>query len=383
MKQNKTLVITAVAFFRASIGCMQRVKRMLEYLNYYLDIKVLYLGRLTTEDIELIKEMNFESIVDNTFDMEVSQEELDSQEETRTKHLEKFYNTEYKVKVKKYLSQNSFDNLMIEYITLDYLINDIQDKYTTVVDTHDLMSSRTASYKEFDEAPSIYLDSLDEEVKILDNYDYILSIQQNEYDLLNTKVDNQKNILVPHAVDIQQQFTNPDKIVNIIFVSGPANFSHIVWFIENVWRYFDEDLDIRLNIYGNVCKKLQQYKDRKNINLKGFIQSLDSLYTDADIVINPVIYGSGLKIKNVEAISNGIPLITTHEGANGIENGIGSVFLLANSIDEWIESLISLIISNKLREELSRNAIEYSQNYFSDRRCYHELVDVLSSPKVV
>ena len=79
--------------------------------------------------------------------------------------------------------------------------------------------------------------------------------------------------------------------------------------------------------------------------IKSKIDDLNVLYgRKADLIINPVQLGGGLKIKNVEALANGLPLITTPEGANGLEDGINNAFLLANTTEEWIESIIAVMI---------------------------------------
>ena len=44
------------------------------------------------------------------------------------------------------------------------------------------------------------------------------------------------------------------------------------------------------------------------INQKGFIRNLNSIYEEVDIIINPVRFGAGLKIKNIEALGNGLPI---------------------------------------------------------------------------
>ena len=126
-----------------------------------------------------------------------------------------------------------------------------------------------------------------------------------------------------------------------------------------------------------MCKNLQQYNSEKNIILHGYAKDLNVVYSKSDLIINPVLYGGGLKIKNVEALAHGIPLITTNEGANGIEDGINFAFLVANSVDEWIEAILAMKLSRELRQKLSENAIEYSKYYFSDENCYQKVVDVL------
>jgi glycosyltransferase involved in cell wall biosynthesis len=375
--KKDTLIVTDVEFWRADLGSRQRVFRMIKFLNKFLNIKILFLKEYTKHDIELITKNEFNHLIDNIHDISVSINEIKNTKETITNNLEVFYNHEFKCKFNKYLEKYHFDNIMIEYIKLDYLLNDLHGRYTTIIDTHDLMSMRTKVYKENNDRTSIVLEKIENEIKILSEYRYVLSIQKNEYNLLNEYISKEKNLLIPHAVDIVDVKIIKNIATNIIFISGPANYKHIIWFIENIWKYFLNEENITLNIYGSVCNQLKQYKGIKNIQLKGYVDNLTITYANADIVVNPVLYGSGLKIKNVEALANGVPLITTDEGANGIEDGINYAFLLANSVDEWIEAILALKLSKELREKLSKNAIEYSKHYFSDKNCYQKLVDVL------
>jgi len=374
--KQKTLLVTDIDFFKADIGNRQRILRIIQYLNQHLNLKVLFLKNITKNDKEKIQNYQLEYIIDYIDEIKVTNKDISTTITSHSKSLEEFYNPEIKAKFNKYLKTNDFDNIIVEYIRLDYLINDKHDKYQTFIDTHDLMSLRAESYEKNNDKHHILI-SREEEYQILEKYKYILSIQKNEYDLLTKNTQHNKNILVYHAVDIYNQYKNNTVLKNITFISGPANYKHIAWFIENVWKYFVNDDNFNLNIHGSVCQSLQQYSGVKNIKLYGYAKDLQKIYNNSDVVINPVLYGGGLKIKNVEALSNGIPLITTNEGANGIEDGISYAFLLANTVDEWIEALLSLKNSNELRDKLSQNAIRYSNHYFSDKNCYSELIEKL------
>jgi len=374
--KTTTLLVTDIEFWRADIGNRQRILRLIQYLNKYLNLKILFLKKISKQDENQLEELGLLQLIDKIEDIRIENNDLSRTKETKTEHLENFYNHENKCKFDKYLSKNKYDNIIIEYIRLDYLINDLHDNYITMIDTHDLMSMRTESYAKNNDKHHIII-TRDEEYKILQNYNYVLSIQKNEFNLLKENIPIKKNILVYHAVDIEHSHMINELVKNIVFISGPANYKHIIWFIENIWKYFLEDNELILNIHGSVCKNLQQYKDMKNIILHGYAKDLKAIYKKTDIIVNPVLYGGGLKIKNVEALSNGIPLITTDEGANGIEDGVNFSFLLANSTDEWIEAILALKLSKELREKLSKNAIEYSKHYFSDKNCYQKVVDVL------
>jgi len=66
-------------------------------------------------------------------------------------------------------------------------------------------------------------------------------------------------------------------------------------------------------------------------------------------IINPIRFGAGLKIKNVEALAHGLPLVTTTHGSRGIEAGVNNAFLYGDEAGEFIQAMASNIESVKLR----------------------------------
>ncbi len=377
--KKTTLFVTDIEFWRADIGNRQRILRLIQYLNNQLDLKLLFLKKITEQDEKQLESFGLLDLIDKIENIKIDKTELQKTKETKTKHLVNFYNHEYKCKFNKYLSKNNFNNIIIEYIRLDYLINDLHSKYTTIIDTHDLMSLRTEAYAKNNDKFFIEI-TREEELKILAKYDFILAIQQNEYTIIKNHIPD-KALLVPHAVKLLQKRVVNREVKNFIFISGPANVKFIKWFIDEVWSFFATKTNLKLHIHGSVCQQLSKYSKYKGVILHGYANDLQKIYNEADVVINPILYGGGLKIKNVEALANGLPLITTTEGANGLEDGINQSFLLANTTDEWINSIIALMISIELRKELSNKAIIYANERFSDDACYSELVSVLKYDK--
>ena len=182
-------------------------------------------------------------------------------------------------------------------------------------------------------------------------------------------------MMVPHAVE-------PKNVAEIVFVSGPAHWKSIVWFIEEVWPRF-VGTGMMLHVYGSVCKNLKKYARVEGVLLHGTVASLDAIYRRGDIVINPVQFGGGLKIKSVEALAYGLPLVATSEAVNGMEDAEGKAYLLANTQEEWVEALAMLFFSEHLRHILACNGLCFARKHFVSSVCYGELGELLCGEEAV
>lgn len=169
-----------------------------------------------------------------------------------------------------------------------------------------------------------------------------------------------------------------EKVKNLGFIGSDylPNKDAIIWFISNVFQFLDDK--IKLNIYGKVCIHLKSFKS-DNIILHGYTESIDNIYSNIDIVINPVRCGAGLKIKNIEALGHGLPLITTSNGSAGIRNQVDKSFLIADHSLAFLEKLNLLIMDFKRRKDLAYNAHKFISEHFSEEKCFDSLVEVINN----
>jgi hypothetical protein len=106
--------------------------------------------------------------------------------------------------------------------------------------------------------------------------------------------------------------------------------------------------------------------DQEGIVKMGELSSLKSIYDLSDIVINPLTIGTGLKIKSIEALGFSKALISTSVGADGLEEGINSAFLLANNAEEFCNALNSIIFDKNTYLNLCNKATEFVENWNSE-----------------
>jgi polysaccharide biosynthesis protein PslH len=111
----------------------------------------------------------------------------------------------------------------------------------------------------------------------------------------------------------------------------------------------EQDFKYKIVICGNKLPAeyngLVSYKE-KNIIYAGFVDDINFYFKGADIFINPVIDGGGIKTKVVEALGYDLSVISTHSGAIGIPVEITGDKLLILPDNDWAEFARQVILLN-------------------------------------
>ena len=276
------------------------------------------------------------------------------------------------------------DFIIAECIMVAYLIEGIKEKLgyqvVTLIDTLDIFFLRVKKFKSLS-IPFIIDITEEQEKNILEKFDIIIGIQKQESEFLRKLLPNKKIITASYNTTLNKNAFKNDSRVNITFIAaaGVHNVYSIEKFINDVWislykKYKDK---ISLRIIGDVCKFIDIPSKVKGIVLHGTVENLDTIYKYSDIIINPIAAGTGLKIKNVEALSNKKPLVTTSVGAEGLEEGINSAFFVCDTPEDTIKKLSELIENPKLRDEMCDKAYKFALENFSEEKVYGELYQEL------
>lgn len=281
---------------------------------------------------------------------------------------------EYIGLVDRLFKNNSFDVCIVEYVFLTRFIDLIPKSVVVMLDAHDIIHDSVESFNKYNYTYSEeLLVTREMEFEQFRKYDYVILMKESDVKKVAVQIGAEKVILAPHPGGLPRQNIRKS-VKKIVFVASAylPNVDAINWFIRNVWKNIRYP-GITLNIYGSVCG-LIRYDDYEDICIMGFTSDLNDIYSSADILINPVRIGAGLKIKNVEALSCGLPLITTSHGAMGLEAGINKAFLVADSIYAFCERMNYLISDFGFRSTLAEQAFQFAEKNFSAKSCYEALL---------
>ena len=182
-----------------------------------------------------------------------------------------------------------------------------------------------------------------------------IGIDKNKIDLIQTTGDD--NLLLLPDISCE---TTEKSLFYTGTLSWDANSDGLIWFIKNCWDGISQkNPEVKLYIAGSSPgQKLKRIaKNFKNIILLGYVDNLEKYYSKCRIFIAPLRFGSGTKVKVLNAMYRGIPTVTTPIGAEGIEATDMVHLGIAESPKEFINKInILLSNENKTWEKLRDNS---------------------------
>jgi glycosyltransferase involved in cell wall biosynthesis len=181
---------------------------------------------------------------------------------------------------------------------------------------------------------------------------------------------------VPHFVSETATFgASSRRVVAIVGSDNPGNVDGLTAFLEDAWpAVLNACPDAELKVYGLLARKVGPAKATTRV---GYTSDLRSAYRESAVVINPLRFGTGLKIKTVEALARGKAVVTTSCGAEGLEHGAGSAFLMEDDMGRFSEAVARLLKDKHSRDRLERAAYEFAAREFGLEQAYGGLLQLL------
>lgn len=352
------LMLTDVNFWERSSGNRERIHSLVGYLSSRVALTVVNTGPAS---------LHMEKMLGNQFNAEFHILEPN-------KYLS---SAGYGRRLKKLLGDRKFDAVIIQYIHSSYFLNYLVNDTKIILDAHDIISDRTEEFKKFNYGGTLHELTAETESEILKVYDYVIAICDPDAARIKELTGSSNVLVCPHPITPVPKAIRP-KVKNIVFIASAylPNKDAINFFITNCWEHLSREHDIQLSIYGTVCEGVNT-RGYLNILLKGFVADSIIAYTEADIIINPVRFGAGLKIKNLEALACGLPLVTTSHGARGLEAAGDNAFIVADTPADFTSAIESLINDLALRQKLGNAAVKYIQNNFTADQCFAPLMNAI------
>ena len=231
----------------------------------------------------------------------------------------------------------------------------------TAIVMHDLFHARDGKGKD-----SVSLVSREEEIAALAKADTVFAIQQDEQDFVARHVPGTKALLVPMpAYPVNEPAPGADGELLFIGSNTAPNSEGLRDFLERIWPLILAACPkCRLTVAGTVDRAFTG-QSHPNVRFLGMVDNLDRLYAEAGVVISPLTFGSGLKIKLIEALAQGKAMVVSSITLQGVEATCAGAVRRADAPDDAARHVLALANDAAARRQLGQQALDCARANFS------------------
>jgi glycosyltransferase involved in cell wall biosynthesis len=200
------------------------------------------------------------------------------------------------------------------------------------------------------------------ERRIIEAADQVIAITREELAAIRRLTDRARVSVVPPMIDVQSFAPEDADLTSaegaLVFVgsfSNPPNAKAMDWFCHEVFPLVTSRVpSAHLYIVGWQAIEAVGYLAGPKIQVVGPVEDVRPWLSRATVFISPVHSGGGTRMKNLEALAAGLPLVTTSLGAEGLAEPPGSCYLVADDASGFAEAVITLLSNPDRRRQLGR-----------------------------
>ena len=217
--------------------------------------------------------------------------------------------------------QWQFDAVIVNYVWISGTLEALPADLTKIIDTHDVFGDRHKTFESVGLKPEWYYTTRAEELRALRRADIVIAIQSLEAEHFRgmlgasaTRVATVGYGVPTHYLPHHHMTERP--VVGYLGSGNPFNTLSIRQFVKELGSVPGLAERFRFVLAGTICGRFATAPGP--FELLGSVDDLQDFYAGIDIALNPMLGGTGLKIKTLEGLSFGLPVLGTADAWVGI-----------------------------------------------------------------
>lgn len=162
--------------------------------------------------------------------------------------------------------------------------------------------------------------------------------------------------------DLKFEDTSP-VLLYVGTLNWEANVDGLLWFFDEVLPLVaSKHPEVIVKIVGGKPDQrlIERSKHLPQVLFTGFVKDLEPLFKEARVSLAPLRFGSGIKVKVLNAMCRGLPIVTTSIGAEGIDAQHMKELAIADTPSEMAQ-VIDLLLTDPVAwhsiEQASRKKV--------------------------
>ncbi|MES2799523.1 MAG: glycosyltransferase family 4 protein [Bacteroidota bacterium] len=289
-------------------------------------------------------------------------------------HLSRFYQEEVMETLSNLMTEQEYDVVILESLFLATYVEFLRNKTKAkiIVRAHNVehqiwttIAENTSSALKRWYLTKAAKSLKKEEVQLLQKVDGIACITQNDLALFEQLQLQKKMTVIPFTLPTQERKSDysPNDFYHLGSMDWQPNIETVDILVHRIFpQVRAQKASAKLVLAGSKMN-VQDYAGLTNVSALGFLDELPTFYASVGVLLSPTQSGSGIRIKIAEALSFGIPVVTTPQGAEGLLENSGT--FIAKNDEEFIAKAIELQSNALLRQEMGEAAQQFIQQHYS------------------
>lgn len=170
------------------------------------------------------------------------------------------------------------------------------------------------------------------------------------------------------------------KLFHLGSMDWMPNIEAVDWFLKNVWPYFEKsDMQIELHLAGRDMPEHIFKRAGNKLKIYGRIENAKAFLSDKDVMIVPLLSGSGMRVKIIEGMASGKCIISTTIGAEGISYTDGENIFIADTPAQFIEVIQNLYKNKNRITATGSNAQKLAEDFYDNKVIGERVKQILAS----
>lgn len=220
------------------------------------------------------------------------------------------------------------------------------------------------------------------EEKLFKNSDGVISVSYSDYQKIKSITNNKNLFYCPHPLKKREQkwkYTGSNKLFFTVAPEFPPNKEAIRWICKVLApKLLLKNENIEIFIAGADKSQIPASWLSKNVKFLGFVsdEELANLHCTCDLYICPIIYGSGVKMKVLDALSYGMPVAATANSLEGFDFTKIEPLIFRENLDLTVKNILNLLQNKEKQEEMNGKILQDVNNFIISRKGIVDFISV-------
>ena len=215
------------------------------------------------------------------------------------------------------------------------------------------------------------------ELNFVSKNDHVFSIAPSDNHYFKNNGVQQTNYI---PVSMQGKESKALKSNAICFLGAynwMPNKEGLLWFSNEVFpALLQQHPALILNVAGSFSEEIKVLRNKKQIVLHGFVPSSKSFISKHGIFIAPILSGSGIKMKVLEAMSLGVPCVLSAHAAEGLD--LPEIIPVCHNNEDFIKQVSLLLQSEDLARKVGAEGLNYIKENYASGLVSKKIKDILT-----